>query len=313
MVQGALKKLVTTSFPNRDELNYVCLDMGVTTLLELANELEALPLGYERKCVVAENCFFLAKSRSKTKLQKGDDDGPFKAFLDNPNPDIDLFLLVYSDTLEERSPYYQALLKDSAKINPVKEFTPQEWREFIPRYFEKRGSTIAPSAVNEILARIQGDYALFLCEGQKLLAYAAGGEITLESVRLLVNEPLEDDAFHLSNALSKGDVKGALSIYRDLRTQGVEPVSLTRLLANQFRFLNEVRYLGGQGLSNGAIASKLQASSFRVNIALDNLRKMKDESLNQALEGLYQCEYSIMSGKLDASLAFSLFLANFSL
>lgn len=313
MVQGALRKLVAASFPEKDDMNYVAFDMGVSSLLELSNELEALPLGYDKKCVVAENCFFLAKSRSKPKLQKGDDYKPFLAFLNSPNPAVDLYLLVYSDVLDERSPYFQALLKDGAKINPVKEFSPQEWREFIPRFFEKRGSKIAPNAIRELQNRIGGDYALFLSEGQKLLAYAAGAEITPEDVKALVSEPLEDDAFRLSNALSKGDVKDALSIYRDLRTQGVEPVSLTRLLANQFRFLNEVRYLNEKGYSNGQIAQNLMASQFRVNISLESIRKMKDESLNNALESLYQCELSIMSGKLDSDLAFSLFLVNFTL
>ena len=185
--------------------------------------------------------------------------------------------------------------------------------DYIARFFEKRSVPIDNLAINEIQDRIQGDYARFLNEGQKLVAYSGGEAITKQDVETLVSEPLEDDAFHLSNALSRGDVKNALRIYNDLKVFSAEPIALIRLLANQFRFLNEVRYLQTSGLTNSQIAGALQCSQMRVNISLDNLRKMSEETLNNALEGCYNCEKSILTGKCDPDLAFSLFLTNFSL
>jgi hypothetical protein len=89
MVKGALKKLMQTSCPNPDAMNYVAFDLGVTPLLDVANECLSLPLGYDKKTVVAENCFFLEKSRSKPKYLKGDDPKAFLAYLQNPDPAID--------------------------------------------------------------------------------------------------------------------------------------------------------------------------------------------------------------------------------
>jgi DNA polymerase III delta subunit len=313
MVQGALNKLFHASGETHDAMNFVSLNMRETTLLELLGECQALPLGYPKKTVVAEDCFFLEKSRSKPKLQKGDDEKPFLAYLADPDPSIDLYLLVYNDGLDERGPYFQALKKAGAKFSQVPTFTPEQWQQFISNYFVKRGCEIDMSAVSELQDRCGGDYAMFLSEGQKLLTYAQGERITKKTVELLVSAPLEDDAFHLSNALSKGDVKKALSIYQDLKVQNVDEVPLIRLLAGQFRFLNEVAFLSHKGYDSGSIGNALSCSSFRVNIALDNLRKMKDESCNDALDALYRCEYSILSGKVEAGLAFSLFLANYHL
>jgi|LAHS01.1.fsa_nt_gb DNA polymerase-3 subunit delta len=313
MVQGALNKLFHASNETHDAMNYVSLNMREATLLELVGECEALPIGYDKKTVVAEDCFFLEKSRSKPKLQKGDDDKPFLAYLANPDPLIDLYLLVYNDGLDERGSYFQALKATGAKFSQVPTFTPEQWKQFIGNYFVKRGCEIDPLAVAELQERCGGDYAMFLSEGQKLLTYANGEKISKKTVETLVSAPLEDDAFHLSNALSRGDVKKALAIYQDLKVQNVDEVPLIRLLAGQFRFLNEVSFLNKKGFDNYAIANALACSAFRVSIALDNLRKMKDESCNNALEQLYRCEYSILSGKSDASLAFSLFLANYHL
>jgi DNA polymerase-3 subunit delta len=313
MVKGALKKLMAASCPHPDAMNFVSLDMGVTPLNDLANECFALPLGYDKKTVVAENCFFLEKSRSKPKYQKGDSPSLLLSYLSHPDEAIDLYLLVYTDTLDEKNDFFLALQAAGARINPVSEFSKEQWHDYIARFFAKRSISIDNLAIQELQDRIQGDYARFLNEGQKLAAYSSGAPITKKDVETLVSEPLEDDAFHLSNALSRGDVKNALRIYSDLKVFSAEPISLIRLLGNQFRFLNEVRYLQSSGLSNSQIAGALQCSQMRVNISLDNLRRMGEESLNNALENLYQCEKSILTGKCDPDLAFSLFLTNFSL
>jgi DNA polymerase III delta subunit len=313
MVKAALRKVLGDSTASMDELSYVTLDMGASSFLDLSNECESLSIGAAKKIVVAENCVFLAKTRTKIKTVAGDDDKPLLAFFESPDPSVDLYLLVYSDSVDEKGPYYQALLRGGVKVSPVAEFSPQQWKDFIPKYFEKRGSPIESSAIGELMDRIRGDYSLFLSEAQKLLAYENGSSVTLEDVRLLVSSPLEDDAFHLSNALTKGDIKTALSIYRDLRTQSVDPISLIRLLGNQFRFMNEVAYLKSQNANASGIAATLKCSSYRVSVTLDNLRKIHDGSLNNALDGLYQCESSVMGGRMDQDLAFSLFLANFAL
>lgn len=313
MVKGALKKLMQTSCPNPDPMNYVSFDLGVTPLIDVANECLSLPLGYDKKTVVAENCFFLEKSRTKPKYLKGDDPKALLAYLQKPDPSIDLYLLAYSDSLDERSDFFQALLADGARINPVSEFSKEQWHDYISRFFEKREIPIEPMAINEIQTRVNGDYARFLNEGQKLAAYSGGEKITKQVVESLVSEPLEDDAFYLSNALVRGDIKNAIRIYQDLRVFSAEPISLIHLLANQFRFLNEVRYLQVSGLGNSQISGALQCSSMRVSIAIDNLRRMGEETMNNALDGLYSCEVSILSGKCDPDLAFSLYLSNFTL
>ena len=312
MVKGALKKLMAASCPHPDPMNFVSLDLGVHLVKEVADECLALPLGYDKKTVVAENCFFLEKTRSKPKYQKGDDPKALLDYLGNPDPSIDLYLLVYSDSLDEKGDFFKAIFAADGHVNPVSEFTKEQWHDYIARFFAKRGIPIDNLAIGEIEDRIEGDYARFLNEGQKLAAYSGGAPITKSDVEALVSEPLEDDAFKLGNALSRGDVKNALRIYRDLQVFSAEPVALIRLLANQFRFLNEVRFLQSSGLSNSQIAGALQSSQMRVNIALDNLRKMSEESINNAIDGLYECEKSIFLGR-EPGLAFTLYLTNFSL
>ena len=58
LVNGNLK-LVLSILPTKDDMNYVELDMAETKLIDLYNEAESLPLGYDKKVVVADNFFYL--------------------------------------------------------------------------------------------------------------------------------------------------------------------------------------------------------------------------------------------------------------
>jgi DNA polymerase III, delta subunit len=316
MVKGALSKILKEVMPERDSLNCLTLDMNESSLSELASECSFIPLGAEKKCIIADNCSFLLPGQTKGRGRKKavEPDAGFSEYLHNPDERVLLFLLAYGDDIDQTSPYFQELKTAKATFSPVAVFTPEQWSDYTPRFFEKRGLSIDKNAVAELNRRIGGDYARFLSEAQKLLTYCEGEkEVTIGDVQTLVAEPLEEDSYHLANALTRGDNKKALRIYNDIKLTSVDEVTLLRLIANQFRFLNQVRYLRDKGFRPEEIGQNLFASQGRVNVSLDCLRKMGDETLNRGLESLYRAELSIMTGKMSQELAFTLFLTSFSL
>jgi DNA polymerase-3 subunit delta len=319
MVKGALNRLLKEEFPDRDTLNFVTLDMNENTLNNLADECSFIPLGAENKAVVADDFQGLTPTarvgRGRGKKKKDEkSDGVFYEYLSHPDENVFLYILVYNSEINKDCDLYAALSTAGAKFASVSEFTPEQWASFIPSFFDKRGVSIETSAIAELSKRINNDYARFLSEAQKLISYVGDEKmVSLSDVKLLVAEPLEDDAYHLANALSRGDVRKALEIYDDLKLSSVDEVSLLRLLGRQFRFLNEIRYLRDHKMRPDEIASTMFASTARINVSLANLQRMGDETLNKALEGLYQTEFKIMTGQMDEELAFTLYLASFSL
>lgn len=313
MCKTALRKMLKTDLPEHDDMNYVEVDMGKERLLDLANECLALPLGYDKKAVVAENFYYLEKSKTKPKLLKGDETESLIAFFNNPDPAILLYILVYAENLDDSSELYKALKDGGAKFNVVGSFTPDQWPTVVVHFFEKRGISIEPGAVSELVERVGGDYSTFLNEGQKLVSYSNGEPITKKVIETLVSQPLEDDMFQLSNALTRGDKKRAFSVYKDLKVKNIRGITLMNSLAKQLTFLHQVQYLNNQGLSSQSIAKELGCSVGRVNASLYSVRKMKENSLEKGIESLYEAQLSVMSGKTDEDLAFNLFLANFDL
>jgi len=310
MAQSIVQGMVKKDYLERDECNYVCFDMGVTPLNELAKECGFIPLGYEKKAVIAENCAFLGKSQTKYKYQKGDGPNALLAYLQNPDPAIDLYLLLFSEDIDAKSDLVKAV-KDNGDIKQVKEMTPDQWLIYIESYFTKRGYEIDKDAVKELSKRTDGDFASFLNEAQKLMCYSGGDKIDIKAVVAMVSPKLDDDAFHMSNALTRGDAEAALRIYRDLKVHSVDEVRLVNLLANQFIYMDQVRFLDAKGLNSNEIARELGGSPIRADITRRSLYRIKEAELLKTIEKLYQLDYDILSGRLDPKYAFSLFLANF--
>lgn len=313
MIKGTLKRSVKESFGEMDSMNSVRLDMGKAKLLDLSDELSSLPLGCDKKCVIAENFFYLAKTTAKKKIKKeeDDDDKPLLAYFASPDPDIYCFITVYSATLDDKSPFMKALKDGGAKFLTIAEMDEASWRKFIPAYFTKRGGSISDEAIGLLIERCGNDYSTLIQEAQKLIAYSNGDIVAKKDVDALVSKPLEENAFLLSDALIKRNKAMALEIYADLRVKNSSAVSLFNMLANQFLILDQVRYLRERGFDKMAIASSLGVTPGRVGASFYNLRNLSKDDIRKALDMIYSYEGDIFAGKMDDKLAFELFILNF--
>lgn len=310
MAKEAANKAIQKLFPDRNEFNFISLDMNVTPFKVAAAECEMLPLGFTSKCVLLENCNFF-KRGAKIKILKDDSQEPFKEYLYRPNPDVELFMIL-SGTPDTRGEYYRLLQENEAEIREVKPLDANGWIRYIETFFQKQGGGIDSSASFELSKRINGDYGRFKTETQKLLAYADGEKITLKMVEELVSPYVEDDVFKMGNALLRNDGRTALRIYHDLKINGsVDEVFLIGNLAGSLRYLDEVRYLDAKGYDKYQIAQELGGSPVRAEIAVRSLYRIRGDRLAKALEKLYELDRQILSGQIDAELGFSLYLANF--
>ena len=315
MAQAALKKKIKEVLPEKDEMNYAEVDLTFSTTDEIVYECENLSFCYDKKTVVAYNATFLEKGKAKG--NKTSDNQNLIDYLSNPNPSVDLYFVVYSDEIDTKSEYYKLIEKTSPNIVGVTKLNDQEWIKYITNYFKKKNIKMDLDAAYEFLARFGGDYSAFMSYAEKLENYASESlHISKAEIEELVAAPLEENAFLLSNALCKGNKKEALKIYKDLLvTSGKDiEISLLSLLSNQFRILNQVRYLDQEeGYKVDQIASILKISLGRVKASLMNLRNMNDRTSIFALENIYETEKDIFSGKIQADVAFPLFIVNFKL
>lgn len=296
--------------PKRNEFNFVSLNMAVTTLNTLYEECEMIPLGFESKTILADGCYFFAKTKTKPKLLPDDSYDKMSSYLSNPNMQVNLIFTCQAEKIDEKNPLV-SLIK---KVGVIKEVTlpkPNEYQAYMERYFSSRGCSIANDAANELINRVGSDYGRFMQEIDKLASYANGEQISLINVEKLVAGKDEDDVFALSNALIRGDIKKSITIYRQLKLTSIDEVPLIGMLASQFRFMDMVSFLDNRGLDSNAIARELKASPYRVEITLRNLYRAKKGDVARVIEMLYQADKDILCGRCSGPYAFERFLANY--
>ena len=165
-------------------------------------------------------------------------------------------------------------------------------------------------ALEELLKRIDNDLSRFINEADKLILYK--NHIDIIDVNTMVSPTLEDDVFHIANALLQGENSLALASYRDLRLTSPKDVDrLIPLLASQFRFAEQVLFLSKQGLSNNEIATELNVKPFRVGKTLSNKKHLSLKRIYLALDNLFMLDWQIKSGQIDRYYGIELFLINF--
>lgn len=303
MIKKRLSKILKERLKEPDNFNVVKFDIDETDPKEIVGETELLPLGYERKAVVVDNCSFLTKNGGAELKEI------FTNLVKNSSDEIDLILIHRGSSIDDESELVKTV-KENGQIFQFVNLKKEDWPVFIKKYFKEQNVEIDPAAVTELASRCDGDLYRFMNEAQKLVLYK--NKITVADVALMVNKPLEDDVFQISNALMRGDNATAILIYRDLQKLDSHITEkLIPMLGTQFRFISEVCFLNDKGLERGQIAKQLGVQEVRVKIALNNSRYLSRTMIAHALDDLYQLDYNIKSGQIDRLYGFELFLINF--
>jgi len=303
MIRKHLNKILKERLVDVDDFNVTKIDLEESSLDEVAYEASSLPLGYEKKAVVVDNCNFLTKD-----VEKADEDKVLE-ILKESTDDIDLIFILRSEKIDNKGKIFN-YIKEHGQVFEFLNISKEEWPLYIRKFFKNKNVEITQEAINELSNRVDGDLTRFINEAEKLCLYK--NSITLADVTLMVAKPLEDDAFQMSNALFRGENGVAISIYRDLKLLGQKFVdALIPMLASQFRFISEVCFLDSRGLDKEDIASELGVSPVRVKIALKNSKNISRRQIANALDKLYNLDLQIKSGQIDRSYGLELFLINF--
>ena len=292
-----------------DELNFIKLDGNNFLVQDAVDECQYVALGYEKKVVSLENCYFLLKPKPRNKIDSDQDYNELLSYISSGGSEETLLILsVTSSSIDEKSQIIQAI-KEKAKVIQITDPDEKGWNEYVKTYTEKKGIKIDRDALMELASRTDGDVGRFVNSINALTLYT--DHIRYKDVTLLVNKPLEDNTFLIFNLLIDGKNVEAVRLFKDLRVVNVEPVTLIGQLANQFRLLNQVSYLVKKRMSADDIAKELKIKPGRVYILSKLTYRISESTIHQTLDDLYQLDLDIKSGQVDRHYAFEMFLLKF--
>ena len=292
-----------------DDLNFIKLDGNNFLVQDVVDECQYVALGYEKKVVSLENCYFLLKPKPRNKIDADQNYDELLNYINNGGVEETLLILsVTSSSIDERSALIKAL-KEKAKVVEITDPDEKGWNEYVKMIVSKKGINIDKDAANELANRTNGDVGLFSNYLQILSLYT--DHITYDDVCLMVNKPLEDNAFQIFNLLLDKKNAEAVKLFKDLRINNVEPVTLIGQLSNQFRLLNQIYYLNKKRYSKEDIASELKIKPGRVYILSRFSPLISEATIHKTLDDLYNLDLDIKSGQVDRHYAFEMFLLKF--
>lgn len=287
-------------------MNVGAYDMEETPVSVAIDDAMSAPFFGERRLVIINKPFFLTGKREKGKVDH-DTEGLSK-YLTNPQPTTVLVFLAPYDKLDRR----KAVVKKLKKVAVIVDASPldeQSARKAIQERFAKENVKLAPAALDELVQRTNADYGLMSARVKQLalLAYPKN-EVTAGQVAGLVPQSLDDNVFHLVNAVLKRDQRTALDLYHQLIESQTAPLVINATLVNQFRLLIQLKVLAARGLSQVGLANKLKVHPYRVKLGVRTARQFSMTTLSSAFLGLVDVDYQLKTTSQPPELLFQLFM-----
>ncbi|WP_453994853.1 DNA polymerase III subunit delta [Bacillus nitroreducens] len=307
LIQETKDLLISYSMnDNEKDFNLSVFDLEETPVEVALADAETLPFMGERRLVILQNPHFLTAVKNKEKVEHNL--SVLENYLNSPAPFTILALTAPYEKLDERKKIVKQL-KAKAEVLTVNTLSEKDLHKWITDRAMQHQVTISSSAIQDLLQVAGTNLMNITQEIDKMCLYLGiNGEITEDTVKLLVPRSLEQNIFSLIDKVVNRKLEEALRIFYDLLQNNEEPIKILSLLATQFRLIYHVKELSRQGYGQQQIAGNLKVHPFRVKLASGQANLFTQEELLKIMDQLAEADYELKNGKMDKQLILELFI-----
>ncbi len=301
--QNQRKKQLIEQFVSIDDqmnLTYYNEDAN-NDIRQLIIQCQTYPFLSDYRVIVYENPSFIFDS----KLLDAKQQQVLVDYLSNP-VETTVLIIVINKTVNSNSLIYKKISK-YFKIEKFDKLSQNDFEKLVRDDLKKNNVNISKDALDLLLSRLDNDVEKYKNELNKLLTY--GTKLDYQDIDYLINQPIENDIFKLTNAINQNDLAASLKVYRDLLTNNKNDVlSIIGLLASQYRSMSQVKLLSQLGYNNAQIAAKLNVSAGSVYYKLRDSLNLSAKELMNKLNQLAILDESIKSGLTEPVSGLELFI-----
>lgn len=308
LLQEKLNQIINEHVGKQDQMNTVFYDAGNSdfTMRTVLEEASTFPFFSEHKMIVVSNSLFLTRGNnlSDADLKSLDE------YLIKPSDFASIVFYHEEENLDTNKKVVKSIQK-YCRVMHVKKATGEEFRGFIRNEAAKRKIKLNHDAFNELILRVDENMTTGINELEKLSLYSLN--INLDDVVALVSRPLDNQVFHLVNALMDKDLRRCMKIWNDMVVLSIEPLSFVGLIASQLRLMYQVLTLHQQGYHRNEIVNMLSSASgninaYRVSRLLVQAEATTTERLLFVLNRLAELDQKSKSGQIEKKFGFEMFL-----
>ncbi len=261
-----------------EEFNYHCINGKNLSLQELTEAVEAMPMMAERTLVVVTDCdLFKLSEEARAALIALLEDFPAYCCL----------VFVYELVEYKPNKVYKKLCDALARHAQVVKFDIQDKDnliKWIRAHFRAHGQQIDARAAEHLIFTCGSLMTGLLPEIEKISAYAAHRDITVEDINAVADPILDAVVFDMTNAVTRGDYDRASEILGRLLKKQEEPFRILSVLGKELRKLYTARLALDGGKDRLWLMSLWNMrSDYPARLLLDAARKTTREWCAESL------------------------------
>lgn len=203
------------------------------------------------------------------------------------------------------TPKNKKLMDAVGKVGTVCNFalkTPAFLAKEIMAKVSKAGCGISREAAVFLAEQCACNTLMIENETDKLISYAAGNEITAETIKALSPVQLETTAFDLAKAITRMDTKTAMRLFGELAQEKTEPIVILYSVTGSMLDLYRARTAMASGKGPEDVKEDFGYAKnvgFRVDNAFRDVRKLSVSRLRMCVRTLAETDIAIKSMKTD--------------
>ncbi len=175
---------------------------------------------------------------------------------------------------------------------------------------QDRGGTMDRQAVQYLATHVGSDMWRLSSSIDQLIAYKNGGTISVDDVRLFLDERADDNIFNLVDAIVAKNPKQVFQMIEEQYKNGEDAHYILAMLQRQFRILLQLKdvFDRGQEIQSAALAKKLDLHPFVVKKSLPLVKRYAMEELERVYRQLLDIDIKTKTGQGDQSMMLDFFV-----
>lgn len=303
-IDTKIKQLIEES--QVTELSLVKYDGDETTIDEILNDCETLPFLSDHKMVIINHPIFLSSEKSKLdhNIER------LIAYIQHPNEST-ILIINASELKLDKKKKINKLLLDKADVLNFDNLTELEARDLISHFMKQLNVRISHDAINELIMRSECDALKLHSELNKLSFYLENkNEITLDDIKLLVCEPIENNIFSLTNFFLERKIEQSIKIYHQLLMNNEEPIVFSSVLGKNFHNLYVIKQYQKNFFTEYQLKKILKIHPYQLKKLYQIAQKTKEDDLIKNIHALNEYDIKVKTGRIDKYLGFELLILN---
>lgn len=221
--------------------------------------------------------------------------------------DLKDVIIFYEKNKILKSNSFFKFLKKQAKCQEFEFLSGLKLKNWVKKEFEKYNCKIKDKEIDKLIEFIGSDLWRFSNEIKKLSSFKS--EISEQDINLLIESKIETDIFKTIDFLAQRNKKKAILLIKKHLEKGDHPLYLLTMINFQFRNLLLIKNLGSVDYKDSySLAKKVGMHPYVFKKSLYQAQKFSFEELKKIYQEIFQVDFNIKTGKLDAETALSLFI-----